>query len=241
VSDLYAMGFDPVSDRKNFTTAKNPDYYKQQAEEMAASAAGTYEPSLEAEMAKLESCDLLVWHFPLWWFSVPAILKGWADRVLAMGRFYGGGKGIYETGPLKGKRAICVLTTGGPPPAYVPGVRYVLSCSSLVAAGVAGARLQRPQLIELLWSFINELVCVSFAGLIVLFDGLQGFNGDIKGVLRPIHRGIFEFCGLSVLEPEIAFAAAHGDDEMRRGLLKKWTDRLATIESEAPMVVGTYA
>ena len=35
---------------------------------------------------------MLVFQFPLWWFSMPAILKGWVDRVLAAGRIYGGGK-----------------------------------------------------------------------------------------------------------------------------------------------------
>jgi putative NADPH-quinone reductase len=36
VSDLYAMRFDPVSDRRNFTTVKDAAYYKQQAEEQHA-------------------------------------------------------------------------------------------------------------------------------------------------------------------------------------------------------------
>jgi NAD(P)H dehydrogenase (quinone) len=35
-------------------------------------------------MQKIEWCDLMIWQFPLWWFSVPAILKGWFDRVFAM-------------------------------------------------------------------------------------------------------------------------------------------------------------
>ncbi len=35
-SDLYAMGFDPVSDRRNFTAASDPDFLKLQLEELAA-------------------------------------------------------------------------------------------------------------------------------------------------------------------------------------------------------------
>jgi hypothetical protein len=30
--------------------------------------------------------DLLIMQFPMWWFGLPAMLKGWVDRVLAMGR-----------------------------------------------------------------------------------------------------------------------------------------------------------
>ncbi len=118
-SDLYRMGFDPVSDRRNYTTIKNPDYLKSQIEEMHASEAGGFAADLEAEMGKVEWCDLMIWQFPLWWFSVPAILKGWFDRVFAMGRFYGYGH-IYETGLMKGKKALLSLTTGGPGDSYQP-------------------------------------------------------------------------------------------------------------------------
>ena len=34
VSDLYAMGFDPVSSRANFTSVRDSGYYKQQLEEL---------------------------------------------------------------------------------------------------------------------------------------------------------------------------------------------------------------
>jgi NAD(P)H dehydrogenase (quinone) len=111
-SDLYPMGFDPVSDRRNYTTVKDPGYLKPQVEELHASEVGGFVPELDAEMNKVEWCDLMIWHFPLWWFSVPAMLKGWYDRVFAMGRFYGYGH-IYETGVLKGRRAMLSLTTGG--------------------------------------------------------------------------------------------------------------------------------
>ncbi|MEI6071856.1 MAG: NAD(P)H-dependent oxidoreductase [Verrucomicrobiae bacterium] len=120
VSDLYAMKFDPVSDRRNFTTVKNADYFKQQIEEMHATEAAGFAPDIEAELRKLESCDLMIWQFPLWWFGLPAILKGWVDRVFAMGRTYGGDR-FYENGVFKGKRALLSVTTGGPAEAYRSG------------------------------------------------------------------------------------------------------------------------
>jgi putative NADPH-quinone reductase len=119
-SDLCAMRFDPVSDRRNFTTVKDPDYLKLQLEELHASGHGGFSPDIEAELGKLEWCDLMVWQFPLWWFGLPAVLKGWADRVLAMGRAYGGGR-VYGTGMFKGRRAMLSLTTCGPGPAYEKG------------------------------------------------------------------------------------------------------------------------
>lgn len=117
ISDLYAMNFDPVSDRRNFTSQKNPDYFKQQIEEMYATEVNGFAPDIQAEMEKLEWCDVLIMQFPLWWFSLPAILKGWVDRTLAMGKIYGGGK-WYDNGVFQGKKAMLSLTTGGPENMY---------------------------------------------------------------------------------------------------------------------------
>jgi NAD(P)H dehydrogenase (quinone) len=118
ISDLYAMKFDPVSDRRNFTSVKNPDYLKQQVEEMHASEVNGFAPDIQREMEKVQWCDLMIWQFPLWWFSVPAILKGWVDRVFAMGRAYGQGR-AYEKGVFRGKRAMLSITTGGAGEAFV--------------------------------------------------------------------------------------------------------------------------
>ena len=69
-------------------------------------------------MDKLEWCDLLIFNFPLWWFSVPAILKGWIDRVFAFGFSYGGEFGVYDNGRFKEKKGLCCITTGGPENIY---------------------------------------------------------------------------------------------------------------------------
>ncbi len=117
VSDLYAMGFNPVSDRRNFTSVSNPDYLRQQAEEMYASDNNTFAPDVQAEMDKIFWCDALIFQFPLWWFGLPGILKGWVDRVFAMRRTYGGGK-WYDRGVFAGRRAMCSLTVGGGASSY---------------------------------------------------------------------------------------------------------------------------
>jgi NAD(P)H dehydrogenase (quinone) len=117
ISDLYEMQFDPVSERHNFISQKDGEYFKQQIEEMYATEVNGFAPEILAEMEKLEECDVLIFQFPLWWFSMPAILKGWVDRVFAMGRIYGGGK-WYDNGVFKGKKAILSLTTGGPETMY---------------------------------------------------------------------------------------------------------------------------
>jgi NAD(P)H dehydrogenase (quinone) len=64
--------------------------------------------------------DTLILQFPLWWFTMPAILKGWVDRVYAYGFAYGVGEHSdqrwgdrYGEGNLAGKRAMLLVTTGG--------------------------------------------------------------------------------------------------------------------------------
>jgi NAD(P)H dehydrogenase (quinone) len=119
-SDLYAMKFNPVSARDNFTETFNANYLSLQAEEENASRVGGFSADLEVEIRKVETAELVILHFPLWWFSMPAILKGWVDRVFAFGRTYGSGR-MYEKGVFRGKRAMLTLTTGGPRSIYVPG------------------------------------------------------------------------------------------------------------------------
>jgi NAD(P)H dehydrogenase (quinone) len=112
VSDLYAMQFNPVSGRANFTTVADPDFYKQQIEEAYATEHGGFAPDIETEIEKLEWCDVLIFQFPLWWFGVPAVLKGWVDRVFAYKRTYARDF-WYEKGAFAGKRALVSVTTGG--------------------------------------------------------------------------------------------------------------------------------
>jgi len=118
ISDLYAIGFDPVGDQRDFKSLNNPEFFKYQLEQMNACKTQGFTDELKLEMDKLLWCDLIIFNFPLWWFGLPAILKGWVDRVFAMGLVYGDGRGVYENGTFKEKSAFVTMTTGGPEMAY---------------------------------------------------------------------------------------------------------------------------
>lgn len=117
ISDLYQMKFNPVTGWHNFTTPKNPNYFKQLQEEIHASQIHSFAPDILTEIEKLEWCDVLIFQFPISWFSMPAILKGWVERVFVHGRIYGQGK-FFDQGSFRGKKAILSLTTGSPESAY---------------------------------------------------------------------------------------------------------------------------
>lgn len=119
VSDLYAMGFDPVARAEDFTLRRFPERLWYDREQQHAVRNDALPPDVAGEIAKLRRADLVVLVFPLWWFSVPAIMKGWFDRVLVKEVAYGGGR-RYEDGGFAGKRAMLVTTTNAWPGMTAP-------------------------------------------------------------------------------------------------------------------------
>ncbi|WP_050930272.1 NAD(P)H-dependent oxidoreductase [Aestuariivita boseongensis] len=70
MQDLYAMRFDPVMSGTEHRA------YENEAVNQAPVA---------AEIADLTWCDTLIFVYPTWWYGLPAMLKGWLDRVLVPG------------------------------------------------------------------------------------------------------------------------------------------------------------
>ncbi|OUC96513.1 NAD(P)H-dependent oxidoreductase [Streptomyces swartbergensis] len=119
VLDLYADGWAPVLAREEFAPVEGP--FKPQAEQMRAVEEGTLDAAVKAHLDRLLAADLLVLSFPMWWFSLPAVLKGWVDRVFVMGGVFGGDHGLFKDAALAGKRAMLLFTTGGPGESFRPG------------------------------------------------------------------------------------------------------------------------
>jgi glutathione-regulated potassium-efflux system ancillary protein KefF len=68
---------------------------------------------VEAEQAALLRAEVIVLQHPLYWYSVPGLLKHWFDKVLALGWAYGEGGNA-----LRGKTCLWVTTTGAPDAGY---------------------------------------------------------------------------------------------------------------------------
>ena len=56
-----------------------------------------YQIDVTAEQAKLVKADVIVWQFPVNWYSLPALLKKWLDNVFSHGFAYGDNKRTRET------------------------------------------------------------------------------------------------------------------------------------------------
>lgn len=120
VSDLYAMNFNPVASAADFGQRANPDYLVYALEQRHAVATASLAPDIAAELEKLRRADFILFNFPIYWFSMPAILKGWIDRVFVSGVCYGGRR-IYDRGGLAGKRAMLAFSLGGREHMFGPG------------------------------------------------------------------------------------------------------------------------
>ncbi len=112
VSDLYAMQFNPVATAGDFLQRENPEYLNYALEQRSAFAAGKLCAEIQTEINKVIDAELLIFSFPIYWMSMPAIMKGWIDRVFVSGLFYGG-KRIYAKGGMQGKQALVCATLGG--------------------------------------------------------------------------------------------------------------------------------
>ncbi len=112
VSDLYRMKMFLPIDTTDFTTRTQTEFFKPQAEQTACNKKNFegYSAEVKAEHEKIKWCDTIIFVFPMYWWSMPGIMKNWVDRMLTLGFAYGM-KGEVS---LKPRKAMIMYTTGGP-------------------------------------------------------------------------------------------------------------------------------
>ncbi|GAA4812967.1 NAD(P)H oxidoreductase [Streptomyces ziwulingensis] len=110
--DLHAEGFDP-----RMNVADQPEWGDRDRK---------YSDETHAHMRRLLDADVVVAVFPVYWQNVPAILKGWIDRVWNYGFAYG-----RSTPRLAGKRILWLGLAGATADDPVTeGMRTVLTSLS---------------------------------------------------------------------------------------------------------------
>jgi len=101
VKDLYREGFNPVLGPSDFESFGN----------------GNIPPDIKVEQDLVAWADIISFVYPVWWAGLPAILKGYIDRVFFYGFAYEYKDGTLN-GLLKGKRVRMFCTTGTPDTVY---------------------------------------------------------------------------------------------------------------------------
>jgi len=102
IADLHAEGFDPILDEEAF------------GRETAMNLEGALPAAVLAEQARLDRCQGLVFVYPFWWSDVPAILKGWFDRVWTYGYAYAYDADRSRTTRLTIQKALALCPAGHP-------------------------------------------------------------------------------------------------------------------------------
>ncbi|MGG0343641.1 NAD(P)H-dependent oxidoreductase [Priestia megaterium] len=101
VRDLYELNFQPVL----------------KPEDKEAMKAGKTPNDIKTEQEFISESDAITFIYPIWWTGLPAILKGYVDRVFAYGFAYmPGAEGIVKL--LKGKKGLIINTHGTPTEVY---------------------------------------------------------------------------------------------------------------------------
>jgi len=112
-SDLYKMNFQAVFTLKEVNA--EPKEGVSVSEEMLKTVqAHKIESDVQVEIDKIQSASYIIFIAPTWWGTVPAILKGWFDRVLLKGAAFDVPYGVFEGGYFKGKKCLLVTSTGWP-------------------------------------------------------------------------------------------------------------------------------
>lgn len=97
VRDLYAMNFQPVL----------------HLDDLAAMKKGEIPSDIRQEQEYITQTDTIILIYPIWWTGLPAIVKGYIDRIFAYGFAYSyGANGIDQL--LTGKKGMIINTHGTP-------------------------------------------------------------------------------------------------------------------------------
>jgi NAD(P)H dehydrogenase (quinone) len=102
IADLHAEGFDP-----RYTEADHAHFL-----------GGALPADIAKEHARVDRADALAFVFPVYWWSYPAILKGWIDRVWTGGWAYSIDPDATTKGGLKDRPTVQIRLGGSRPATY---------------------------------------------------------------------------------------------------------------------------
>jgi NAD(P)H dehydrogenase (quinone) len=150
VRDLYELNFDPVlkgSDFVGFQSGQTP-------------------ADIKTEQAFITKADVITMIYPIWWTGIPAILKGYVDRVFSYGFAYAYGEGGNINKLLSGKKGFIINTYGTPKDVY-------------------------------------------------------DSTGMTEALKKTSDTGIFDFCGIEVVDHLFFGSVPQVDDEARKDMLRQ--------------------
>lgn len=110
-SDLCGQRFDAVERAEHYAQVQKDQPFDPLKAQGGRPDGNGLPRDVAGEIAKLQAADRVIFHFPLWWFAPPAVLKGWFDRVLVHGALHSVDE-RFDRGRFLGRKAMFCVTTG---------------------------------------------------------------------------------------------------------------------------------
>jgi glutathione-regulated potassium-efflux system ancillary protein KefF len=133
-----------------------------------------FDIDVPAEQAALARASAIVWQHPMYWYSVPGLLKHWFDKVLARGWAYGD-----DSFALEGKRCLWVTTTGGDEHAFTAAGMHGHAFEAFVPVIEQTARFCRMR-----WEEPLVLRAAHRVSEAVLEEGAQRYRARLERLLE---------------------------------------------------------
>lgn len=109
ISDLSAMNRNPVTSAADFGPRLHPASCSYAPEQLRRADSGAPAEDIHAEIGRVEWGAPQILNFSTLWFSLPAVVGSWIDRVFVSGRFYGGMR-FHNRGGMSGRRTTALPT-----------------------------------------------------------------------------------------------------------------------------------
>lgn len=119
VRDLYNIGFHPVLEQTDFDAVKH----------------GQIPAEIKVEQDYIQWANLLTFVYPIWWAGMPALMKGYIDRVFSRGFAYLTDNKENLQGLLKDKKVV-ILNNMGLPYSYYDNIGMLNSLKQTSDQGI---------------------------------------------------------------------------------------------------------
>jgi NAD(P)H dehydrogenase (quinone) len=135
--DAFLVGLDEAGHKAEIADLYREDFEPRfQPEDFAQFKGGAMADAVRREQARVDRADGLAFVFPVWWWSFPAILKGWIDRVMSQGW-------AYDFSPARSRgqladRPVLLLGSAGSRGATYRKYRYDDAMTTQIDVGILG-------------------------------------------------------------------------------------------------------
>jgi NAD(P)H dehydrogenase (quinone) len=135
--DAFLAGLDEAGHKAEIADLYREDFESRfQPEDFAQFKGGAMPDAVRREQARVDRAEGLAFVFPVWWWSFPAILKGWIDRVMSQGW-------AYDFSPARSRgrladRPVLFLGSAGSREATYRNYRYDDAMTTQIDIGILG-------------------------------------------------------------------------------------------------------